>query len=140
MATQKKPVFRDDLYTYVASFGSLVAGGKSTQNINIETDADFIIDRIMFYADIAGAPQTADSRVIPLIDISLTDTGSGRNLQDKPVPLVCMAGDGALPFILPKPRKLRANSTLNVTAENISAATTYANFRIVFSGYKRFYG
>lgn len=133
-----RPKFKKDYYVYVADFGSLAAGATQTEIINIETDADFIIEKIAYSADLAGAVQTANSRVLPLVDITLNDSGSGRNLQDKPVPLASMAGDGQLPYVLPVPRKLRANSNLNVSAENISNATQYDHLRVLFIGYKRF--
>jgi len=133
-----RPRFVKDFYQYVADFGTITTGTTKTANVNIETDAEFIVDKITYFGTVGGAAQTKESRVVPLVEISLNDTGSGRNLQNLPVPLDCMAGTAELPFVLPVPRKFKPNATITVTATNISAATDYDNLKVVFSGYKKF--
>lgn len=128
-----------DYYAYSATFTALANGANQTKLINIESDSDFVVEKIAYMADIGGAVQTDSSRVIPLVNLAINDSGSGRNLQNEPVALSAIAGIGELPFMLPKPRIFRANSTINLTLSNYSAATTYDNIQIVLIGYKRFY-
>lgn len=130
---------KKDFYTYPVSLSSaLTAGSQATQSISIEADASFVWVKSCFFASLASAAQTDSSRVIPLINVQITDSGSGRNLQSAPVPISCMAGQGELPFILPVPREFKARSTINVTFNNFSTATDYSDVSLLMIGYKIF--
>lgn len=131
--------FIADHFEYSAYIATLANGASATSQIQIEADADFIWTKTLYFCDIAGAVQTDSSRVIPLVAAAITDTGSGRNLQNRAIPLAVMAGHEGLPFNLYQPRVFRANSNIQVTFSNYSAGTTYANLFLVFSGYKKFY-
>lgn len=133
-----RPYVRD-YFTYSVTAASIAPGASVTDNIAINADSDFVWEKTSFSAAIADATQTADSRVIPLVRVSITDGGSGRNLQDDPIPVNCIAGDQGLPFNTSVPRVFDANATISVTMSNYSAATTYTNLYIVFHGYKRIY-
>ncbi len=128
---------KKDLYFYRASSTALAAAGSDTDQVKIETDANFLWVKSAYQADIAAATQTENTRVLPLITVELLDSGSGRNLQDNPIPIDSMAGRGLLPMVLPIPRLFRANSTISVTFTNFSAATTY-NIYLTLIGYKVF--
>lgn len=128
-----------DYYTYATSFASIGAGVEQSQSINIETDAEFTAIKVGVAAHIAGAAQTAETRVLPLVNLSVNDAGSGRNLQNTPIPIMLLSGDGSLPFILPKPRVFQGNATINITIANYSAATTYSDLVVALIGYKTFY-
>lgn len=127
-----------DFYTNVAEVSSLAAGASATAIVKVEADASFVLVKMAYFADIAGAAQTDSSRVIPLVNVEFTDSGSGRNLQSSAVPISSLCGDGALPFILPIPRRFQANSNIAVKFTNYSAATPYDNVRIALIGYKEF--
>lgn len=126
-----------DYYVYNANVASLAAADDFTDTVSIEADADFVLIKMSGFADIAGGPQTNDSRVIPLVDIQLTDTGSGRQLLNGNTAWNNIFGQGGLPYILPIPRYFKANSTLRVSFTNFSLATTY-RLAIAFSGIKDF--
>lgn len=134
--SQQQGGTKDD-YFYIASATALAPAGSVTDNVNIETDSNFIWQKISYFANLANAAQTESSRVIPLINVQFLDSGSGRNLQNNPLPIPAIAGNGQLPFIMPVPRILRANATLSVTFTNFDAAATY-NITLVLSGYKNF--
>lgn len=136
--TTNQKRIKKDFYTYGKSFGTIAVGATESENIAIETDANFIITKIAASATIAGAAQTLQTRVIPLLRLSINDTGSGRNLQNTPIPLDLLSGDGSLPFVLPIQRKFQANATINLTLTNFSAATEYADVFIALLGYKIF--
>lgn len=126
-----------DFFTYSIDFDSVAAGLSETDNIQIQADADFEIQKLTFFADIAGAAQTVTTSVIPLMSVLLVDAGSGRQLMDRALAVPALFGDGKIPFILPTTRILAARSNLTVTVVNFSAATTY-RLRLNFIGTKLF--
>lgn len=130
-----KPKFEDQ-YTYVTRVLTLAAAASDTFNLQIEADAYFVITKMSYMADIAGAVQTESSRVIPLVRVLITDTGSGRNLMNNSVDLSSIAGHEGLPFITPTARWILPNSAVNIQFTNYSAATTYANVSLYFHGKK----
>jgi len=125
-------------FSYVANFPALAFQTNATSQVNIEASSEFVWTKTAYMADIAGGVQTDSSRVIPLVDISFTDTGSARQLQAESVPLSAIAGVGELPFIQSQPLILSANSNLTVSVSNTSAATAY-NLKVVMIGYKKIY-
>jgi hypothetical protein len=134
LSVQEEPfIYSTDFTTAAAQ--SLAPGATGNVNINIQADADFRILAGAFAADLAGAAQVDSTRVLPLVTVLLTDTGSGRNFMDRPVPLTSLFGTGELPFPWPQPKIMRARSTLQVQAFNFSAATTYS-FSLAFIGVK----
>lgn len=126
-----------DFYIYQEDFSGLVNSTSATGNITIQADSDFILQKLTYFVDIAGAVQTDSSRVIPLITLQIIDAGSGRNLIETPAPISSLFGEGDLPFILPTPRVFFARSNIELTVANFSAATTY-NLRLSFIGYKAY--
>lgn len=131
----REPKFEDQ-YTYVVPITTLVAGTSDTFNLQIEADAYFVITKMSYMADIAGAVQTEETRVIPLVRILITDTGSGRNLMSQAVDISSIAGHEGLPFITPTARWIKPNSAVSVQFNNYSAATTYANVNLYLHGKK----
>lgn len=129
--------FIKDWYVYESNSLALAGAASSTDQVNIEADADFYLIKLGFFADIALAVQTDSSRVLPLVTVQLTDTGSGRQLFNDDMPIPVVFGWGELPYILPIPRLFKANSLLRIDYTNLTAATTY-NIRLAFSGWKDF--
>lgn len=126
-----------DFYSYSAVFTALAAGAAATYQIPIQADSDFVVQKQNYFAEVAHAGQTANSRVIPLISVLITDTGSGRQIMDKALPLTTFFGTGENPFILPQPKVFKANTILQITASNFDAAQAY-NLTLVFIGIKLF--
>jgi len=130
---------RRDFYVYGSSAGStvtpLAAGASSSDIINIEADSDFILQKLSYEADIAGAAFTDSSRPIPNVNVQLIDSGSGRQLMQNPLPIPSIFGTGELPFILSNPRFFAKNSTIQVAYTNFDAAIGYS-IRLSFIGYK----
>jgi len=132
-----QPRIVKDFFAYELDFSGLVAGEAATGNINIQADSAFQLQKLTYFADIAAAPQTDSSRVLPLVMLQMTDTGSGRNLFSTAVPIPSIFGTGNLPFILPAPKEFSAKATISVVVSNFSAATTY-NLRLTLIGQKVF--
>lgn len=132
----------DDYFVYTATFSAIAPGTIQTQNINIEADSDFIAERISQYTVLDYGSTTGEThatRFNSYLKVSIKDSGSGRDLQDEPVFLQSISGNGQLPFVLPVPRWFKANSTINIRVENEGTADTYAECQIAFIGIKRFY-
>ena len=127
----KKP----DFYVYTAEGDTLAPGSTQTINIPVQADADFLLRKMTHFCDIALGNQTADSRVLPLVNVQITDTGSGRQLMDSPVSIAAIFGSGEMPHILSNPRLWRANSNISISLTNYSATTTY-NIGLFFIGEK----
>lgn len=134
---QRRIYVAKDFYVYQEDFLALAAGASATGSIDIQADSDFVLQKLGYFADIAAAVQTDSTRVVPLVTISLVDTGSGRNLIETPTPIPTIFGTGRLPFILPTPRVFFARSTITLTLVNFDAAAAY-NVRLAFIGYKAY--
>jgi hypothetical protein len=131
--------FIPDHFIYVVRVSALAAGASASASINIEANSDFVWVKTCYNADVAGAAQNEDSRTIPLVRASITDSGSGVNLQNSPVPVSAMAGHEGLPQVLSQPRTFSANSNVSFTFSNYSAATTYANLEVSLIGYRKLF-
>lgn len=132
-----KPVAKD-FFVYTTLHEAVAPGETDTQNIRIQADSDFLLQKLTAFADIAGAAQTDDSRVLPLCTVLITDSGSGRNLMESEVAIPSLFGDGTLPFILPTQKIFARQSIITVRITNYSAATTY-DVRLNYIGQKLFY-
>jgi hypothetical protein len=139
-----KTVFKDgrkfvlDHFIYNVPLASLAPGASETISIPVQADSLFTLVKVSFFAALAGAAQTDDSRVIPLINVSITDSGSGQNLQNAPTPMNCLAGSEGLPMVWPIPREFAASSTIQVTFTNFSATSTYTTVTLALIGFKSF--
>lgn len=123
-------------FTYTLPFENLAGGTSLTMTFNVENDSNFRWAKSAYAANIALAAQTDSSRVIPIVNALISNTGSGRNLQSTATPLPILFGTGQIPAILTSPILLVANSTISVTLSNTSA-TTY-NIYLSFIGDKIF--
>ncbi len=126
---------RRDFYIYEAETLIIAVGALANDTIQIEADSDFILQKLTYESDIAGATQTESNRVIPNVLVQLTDTGSGRQLMQNPIPVPSFFGIGAVPFILPNPRLFMRNSTIQIAFTSFEAAIT-PTVRLAFIGYK----
>lgn len=133
-----RTVLRKAFFTYNINFSALAAAASATGSFTVQADADFHIFKLAYFADIAAAIQTDSSRVIPLCNVLLTDTGSAQQLMDSAAPISSLFGEGDAPFILPYAYPLKASANMQATLTNFSAATTY-NVRLSFIGVKVFY-
>lgn len=116
----------DEFFVYSTGRPSaaLAVGGSSVANITIQADSDFLVEKMTFNADAAGATQTDSSRLLPNVHVQLENTGSGRKLMSVQFPLTGLFGYGALPFILPRSYLFPASSTLQISLLSFEAAVT----------------
>lgn len=137
MSNGQNRVLAEDFFIYTLTFSALANGASAVQNLSIQADSDFVLQKLSFQADIAAATQTDSSRVVPLVSAVITDSGSGRQFSNSAVSIPTLFGTGEFPFILPQPKRFAARSTINVNLSNYSNATTY-NIYLSFIGKKVF--
>jgi hypothetical protein len=105
---------------------ALAAGGQATANITIQSDSDFLIEKMTYAADLAGVAQLSGTQIVPNVNVQLIATGSGRQLFNVAAPIASLFGNGQLPFILPEAYMLPAASTLQIVQTSFEAAVTPA--------------
>lgn len=124
-----------DFYSYaqrVALAG--VAGTTAVGVYQIEADSYFYLNALSYQADTALANLTDSTNIVPLVNITIFDSGSGRQLMANPVPLNCIAGYNGAPYRLPKPRRFAPTAQITVTFVNYSAIAY--NITLTLSGFK----
>ena len=121
----QKPKVVLSFFSYSIIFSALAAAGNDSQSFNVEADADFKLDMLTQFSTDAAGLQTDATRILPIVEVLLTDTGSGRNFMDTAQPINNLFGTAEDPFVLPKPKIFPARSTVLVEATNLSVATTY---------------
>lgn len=124
-----------DFFVYSTTYLPLNAGVTLTNSIQIQADSHFMI--IQINRDVRSAADDETIVADPSMLVRLFDSGSGRQLQDNPVPSENWFGYAQLPGYLPYPKVLKRASTLTVEVENLTAATNY-NVRLAFLGFKIF--
>lgn len=126
-----------DYYAYNFEIDGLAPGGQDSDSQQIEASSNFIWVKTSGFADVAGAAQNYDTRIVPLVTIQVTDVGSGRSLFSGPTAWSNVVGWGEIPYMLPIKRKWQANTAIRVDVVSFDVAVTY-NLRLSFSGYKDF--
>jgi len=130
-----------DHFIYVAKLPTtLLRSTSQSISIPIEADSEFIWVKSSFaiVADLAVAT-TYNNTVIPTgIEVSITDSGSGRNLQNRSVSLINLAGREGLPMVNPIPRNFKPSSNINVTFTNNFTAQDFASVALSLIGFKKF--
>lgn len=124
-----------DFYSYaqrVALAGAV--GTTAVATYQIEADSYFYLNALSYQADEALANVTDSTNVVPLVNITIFDSGSGRQLMANPVPLNCIAGYNGAPYRLPKPRRFAPTAQISVTFVNYSAVAY--NITLTLSGFK----
>jgi hypothetical protein len=125
-----------DFYSYtqrVAMAGTI--NNTQSATYNIEADSYFYCNALSQQTDTALANLTHATNILPLVNITIFDSGSGRQLMANPTPINCVVGEvGGEPFRLPKPRRFAPTSQITVTFVNYSA-NAY-NISLCLSGFK----
>lgn len=131
--------FTLDFFTFVINFLPLAASNTDTQQFITQADSGFAICKTsfniasnvnVFVANISDVPRYA-----PQV-ITLSDSGSGRDLSNSAVPIGTLFGPDEFPFPWPTPKILDPNSTFTARVQNLVA--TAFNIRLSFHGYKIF--
>ena len=113
-------------YAYTFILSSIASGSVTTVNVQIQADADFLVQAISQQSFVANLIVTNPETLI-----QITDTGSGTTFFDQPTAIGCVTGDGKFPFLMPVPRLVTANSVLTLSFNNLSSTgnqSTYINW------------
>jgi hypothetical protein len=128
-----------DFFTFVINFLPLAASNAATDQFITQADSGFAICKTsfdvasnvnVFVANISDTPRYAPQTV------TLSDSGSGRDLSNAPVSIGTLFGPNDMPFTWPVPKILDPNSTFTARVTNLVA--TAFNIRLSFHGYKIF--
>lgn len=122
-----------DFFIYSTDFLPLAANATRSQDIAIQADSDFLT--VVLNVTVTETNNTTFVDPAPIM-VLITDTGSGRNLQNQATHLNNLYGDGNLPGYIPFPKLIPAASTLSTQLQNLSA-TAY-NVRVSYVGFKVF--
>ena len=123
-----------DHFVYMASFPALVGGTTVSVTIPIQSDSDFLWMGTSL--TVFTAANVLDAA--PDLVFSVIDSGSGRQLQSAPMPVLGNTGTGQWPFTLPEPKLFVGNGSIQVTVTDRSAVNK-AQVDFSFLGYKIFY-
>lgn len=101
-----------NFFSYPLPAVTLAAGAAGGETIRIESATDFLWFKSTFWADDdpVTLAQTAATRVLPSWDVQVQVSGTDRNLFQQALPLPALFGSGEIPFVLPAPLVLYANS------------------------------
>lgn len=125
-----------DFFMFNVDFLTIAAaGGSATGTFLVPSDSDFLI------VSLAGTEvDPADEGVVippdPLT-IAITDSGSGRQLQNRASAYPNLVGTGQLPGFLPFPKFIDRSSEVSTTIVN-NDPTQAARVRLSFLGFKIF--
>lgn len=123
--------------TYTLAFPSVAAGASVNASIRIDSGSMFVWTKGVFFADIAGALQTQATRILPLVNVQLTDSGAERQVFDIPNPIPSLFGTAELPAHLPVPYLFVQNAQVTALATSFAVAgTTYDRLRLTMVGYR----
>ncbi len=124
----------NEQFWYNADFTNVASTASSTTNVNIQADSDFVIIKQARTAFQTGS--TTALVALPRVTVTLTDTGSGRQMMDSGTQMENIFGTAQFPYILPQAKRLSANSTLQVAITNSAGAA--GDFQFNFSGFKQY--
>jgi hypothetical protein len=121
-------------FAYSMLFSAVASAAPATSQMQIQADSHFMVISTSFFAfdTVTNAQDAA-----PLATIQLTNTGAGASIFDQALPIMATFGTASLPFILPTPRILVANSVLTGSLTN-GTTTNPETFYLVFHGSKLF--
>lgn len=104
-------------------------GSVGLANINISSDADFQVNYVTIDVQQAAV-------VVPNWGgtILITSSDSNKAWMNIAIPVDSIRGTGQMPYVMPIPKLIKANTTITCTATNNVATAT--NVALVLHGYK----
>lgn len=125
-----------EFFTYSVEFLPVAAGATATDETAIQADSDFVsVYWARVVTDTTNLIFTANANA-PLL-VNVIDTGSGRQVFDRPQHIDNLWGTGQLPSYLPMPAKFRASGAIQTVVQNLDGANAF-NVRISYVGFKVF--
>jgi len=122
-----------DVFHLGVEWNTLDADATATQNVVIDADSDFVAIKMMLCSYSTAGTIVANPDYV----LSISDSGSGRMLQNVAIHINTICGTAQLPYILPEPKVFKASSTITFTLTNRTA--TAARVNLTLGGFKVFY-
>lgn len=123
-------------YTFPVNFANLAAAGTANGSFFVDAAAPFMLVEMNYFATpYAVTVMTNATRLIPAINIQITEQSSNRNWQSAAVAVPTIFGSGENPWFLPQPRLIPANTTVSMTVANFDSAQAY-NLYLSFIGFR----
>lgn len=85
-------------------------GGTLTNAVQIEAGHHFVVQQLIFDARLAAA-----ANLNPFATVQVIDLSSNLPLFDRPQMIASIFGTSQLPYVLPVPRRFRANGGISAT-------------------------
>ena len=123
-----------DFFTFTVEWLPLAISESASKTFSTQGDSDFLI---LMGTRVVSTVDNLTATAFPPMLVKIEDSGSGRNMMDKAVHLENLFGTAQQPSVWPFPKLIRANSTVTVTLQNLSAASAF-NARLSFLGFKVF--
>lgn len=115
-------------FAYPVDRVTVASGGVATAVLRIESATDFIWFKSTYMADPDPIVSlTEATQIIPAIDVQIQVSGADRNLFQQPIAIPNAFGSGRIPFVLPKPMVLLANSEVRF---DFTSRDTVSDFTI----------
>lgn len=125
-----------DFFTFGIDFLNIAAaGGTATGTFLVPSDSDFLIVALT-----GTEVDPADEGLVIVsapLTIAITDSGSGRQLQNRAQAYPNIVGTGQLPAFMPYPKFIDRSSEVSATIVN-NDPTQAARVRLSFIGFKIF--
>lgn len=113
-------------FAYPVPFVQLAPGDQLSSTVRIESASDFYWIKSTYWAEdnsaIGGQEQA--TRIIPSVDVQIQSSGADRNMFNGYVPVPSAFGTGELPFVLPFPAEMLANSEVRFDFRSREASRT----------------
>lgn len=110
------PYIARDSYTYGARwFLDDFVVNPAEQVVRIDNDSDFAIEKICYTYNYLSIPDTAYTREIGGFQMRIFDSTTGRYWDNDYVNINNSGGPATVPFILPTPKIMVANSEIKIS-------------------------
>lgn len=132
-----------DYFFYQTTVASIAPAANAPSQIQIDAGTDFLWIGTTYFVTIGFAGDSLDvgTNVIPLLTVTILDTGATKNLMNAPCPLHTIASNNpGEVYRLIRPRLFRANSVINFTWINYASDATYTGLYLIMHGIRKIAG
>jgi len=124
-------------YTFPVNFVNVVAAATApVGSFFVDASSPFMLVEQNYVATpYPVTVMTEATRLIPNMQVQITEQASNRNWQSAAVPVSSIFGTGENPWFLPQPRLIPANTVVSITVNNFDTAQAY-NLYLSFIGFR----
>lgn len=119
-----------NFFSFDRTFLAAAPGAVPPQNFQISNNIDFLI----CYINGTVTNPIGTNIAIPDITIQLADNSTGWLFSDQAMHWNNVVGTAQRPFILPEPKLVPSNASIDIQLNNLTAATTFARIDIGIFG------